>query len=182
MNLGDAISFSGDPIGAKPYYARAVAIMETASPGNPEFARFLDRLAFVTLKENDLKEARKLYERSLALRQKALGQKHPEVAESLGGLADCASQSGRFQEAEALYKRALAMKCSRVSRPCCGPPIGRPGQPRWNQSSVPWKKCASALAWRIRNPFFLPARPLEKVFDLALMLPGASAGHYPSFL
>jgi serine/threonine protein kinase/Tfp pilus assembly protein PilF len=109
MNLGDAISFSGDPIGAKAYYARAVAIMETASPGNPELGRFLDRLAYVTLKENDLKGARGLYERSLALRQKALGPKHPEVAESLGGLADCASQGGRLQEAEALYEQALSI-------------------------------------------------------------------------
>ena len=109
MNLGDAISRSGDPIGAKPYYARAVAIQEAASPGNPELARFLDRLASVMLKENDLKGAQGLYERSLALRQKALGPKHPEVAESLGGLADCASQGGRLQEAEALYERALAI-------------------------------------------------------------------------
>jgi len=109
MNLGDAISFSGDPPGAKPYYARAVAIMETASPENPELGRFLDRLAYVLLKENDLKGAEGLYERSLALRQKAYGSRHPDVAESLGGLAECASSGGRLQEAEALYERALAI-------------------------------------------------------------------------
>jgi len=109
MNLGDAISESGDPIGAKPYLSRAVAIQEAAGPGNPELARFLDKLAFVTLKENDVREAQRLYERSLALRQKALGPKHPEVAESLCGLADCAFQSGRLQEAETLYGRALAI-------------------------------------------------------------------------
>jgi len=109
MNLGDAMSKSGDLVGAKPYYARAVAIMEAASPNNPELARFLDRLASVALAEKDLKEARGLYERSLALRQKALGSKHPEVAESLCGLADCAFQSGRLQETETLYERALAL-------------------------------------------------------------------------
>jgi len=109
MNLGDAISFSGDPPGAKPYYARAVAIMETASPGNPELGRFLDRLAYVLLEENDLKGAEGLYERSLALRQKAYGSRHPDIAESLGGLAECASRGGRLQEAEALYERALAI-------------------------------------------------------------------------
>jgi serine/threonine protein kinase/tetratricopeptide (TPR) repeat protein len=109
MNLGDAVSRSGDPIKAKPYYARAVAIMEAASPGNPELARFLDRLAGVLLKENDVKGAQGLYERSLALRQKALGPKNIEVAESLGGLADCASRDGRPQEAESLYERALAI-------------------------------------------------------------------------
>jgi serine/threonine protein kinase len=109
MNLGDAISESGDPIGAKPYFSRAVAIQEAAGPGNPELARFLDKLAFVTLKENDVKGAQGLYERSLALRQKALGPKHPEVAESLCGLANCASQGGHLQQAETLYERALAI-------------------------------------------------------------------------
>jgi serine/threonine protein kinase/Tfp pilus assembly protein PilF len=109
MNLGDAISESGDPIGAKPYFSRAVAIQEAAGPGNPELARFLDRLAFATIKENDVKGAQRLYERSLALRQKALGPKHPEVAESLCGLANCASQGGRLQEAETLYEQALAI-------------------------------------------------------------------------
>jgi serine/threonine protein kinase/Flp pilus assembly protein TadD len=108
-NLGDAIYRSGDPEGAKPYHARAVAIMEAASPDNPELGRFLDRLAHVLLLEKDLKGSRQLYERSLGLRQKALGPKNPEVGESLGGLADCASQSGRLKEAEALYERALML-------------------------------------------------------------------------
>jgi serine/threonine protein kinase len=106
-NLGDAIAASGDPLGAKPYYARAVAIMEAASPNNPDLARFLDGLASVTLKENDLKRARELYERSLALRQKALGPKNPELAESICGLANCAFHGGGLQDAEALFKRAL---------------------------------------------------------------------------
>jgi len=109
MNLGDTIWASGDPVGAKTYYARAVAIQEAAGPDNPELARFLDRLARVTLKENDLKGARELYERSLAVRQKALGPKNYEVADSFVGLADCASQAGRLQEAETLYERALAL-------------------------------------------------------------------------
>jgi len=109
MNLGDAVSKSGNPTGAKAYYARAVTIMEAASPGNPELARFLDRLAFVLLKENDLERARGLFERSLALREKALGPKNIEVAESLRGLADCASRGGRLPAAEALYERALAI-------------------------------------------------------------------------
>lgn len=107
MNLGDAISRGGNPIGAKPYYARAVDIQEAAAPGNPELARFLDRLASVTLAEKDLKGAEALYERSLALRQRTLGPKNPEVAESLAGLGTCAFQGGRLKEAEALFERAL---------------------------------------------------------------------------
>lgn len=109
MNLGDAIYASGDHVGSKPYFARAVAIQEAANPGNPELARFLDRLALVTLAENNVSGAQRLYERSLALRQKALGPKHHEVAESLCGLANCADRNGRPKEAEALYERALTI-------------------------------------------------------------------------
>ena len=109
MNLGDALSRTDDLARAKDCYARAASIMEAASPGNPELARFLDRLASIALKEKDVKGAQGLYERSLAVRQKALGPKHIEVAESLGGLADCARQVGHLKEAEDLYERALAL-------------------------------------------------------------------------
>jgi tetratricopeptide (TPR) repeat protein len=109
MNLGDAYFKGGDISAAKPYFARAVSIMEAASPDNPELGRFLDRLAAVLLQEKDLKAAEDLYERSLALRRKALGPTNPEVAESLGGLADCASQAGRLKEAEDLYEKALVL-------------------------------------------------------------------------
>ena len=109
MNLGDALSKSGREIEAKPCFDRAVAIMEAASPDNPELARFLDRQAAVLLKEKDLTGAERIYERSLALRQKTLGPKSPDVAESLSGLAQCAFQRGRLPEAESLYERALAL-------------------------------------------------------------------------
>jgi serine/threonine protein kinase len=109
MNLGDALWKSGSGVDAKPYYDRAVAIMEAASPDNPELARFLDRQAAALLAANDVDGARSAYNRSLALRQKALGPKNPEVAESLAGLGDCALKVGRFAEAEALYDRALPL-------------------------------------------------------------------------
>jgi serine/threonine-protein kinase len=109
MNLGDAVSALGDDCAAKPYYARAVAILEEVSPGNPERARFLDRLAGLTLKEGDAAAARRLYERSLALREKALGPNNHQVADSLAGLAECARREGRTKEAAALYERALKL-------------------------------------------------------------------------
>jgi serine/threonine protein kinase len=109
MNLGDAVSRTRSAAEAKPYYARAVAIMEEASPNNPELGRFLDRMGFCLAEENDLKGAEGFYQRSLALRQKALGPKNPEVGESLTGLADCAKRGGRLKDAEDLYERALAL-------------------------------------------------------------------------
>jgi eukaryotic-like serine/threonine-protein kinase len=109
MNLGDALYHSGGNADAKRTYDRAVAIMEAASPDNPELARFLDRQAAALLAGKDVKGARAVYERSLALRKKALGPKNPDVAESLVGLGDCTFQEGDIKGAEALYDRALAL-------------------------------------------------------------------------
>jgi eukaryotic-like serine/threonine-protein kinase len=113
MNLGDAVSRTGTLAEAKPYYERAVAIMEKASPENPELARFLDRLGLILIKENDLKGARAIYNRTLALRTKTLGPKNPDVAESLAGLASCAFREGALNQAEDLFERALVL----VTRP-----------------------------------------------------------------
>jgi tetratricopeptide (TPR) repeat protein len=109
MNLGDLVWATGDVAVAKSHYARAVAILEESSPANPELARFLDRLARATLKQGDADAARHLYERSLALREKALGPTHHDVGESLAGLAECARKEGRAKEAEALFERSLAV-------------------------------------------------------------------------
>jgi len=109
MNLGDVLLALGDDTAARPYYERAVAILEEASPGNPERARFLDRLGLLTLKQGDAAAARRLYERSLALRETALGPGNHEVADSLAGLANCARHEGRAAEAVTLYGRVLAL-------------------------------------------------------------------------
>jgi len=109
MNLGDALYQSGGNADAKRYYDRAVAIMEAASPGNPELGRFLDRQAAALLAGKDVEGARAAYERSLALRQKALGPKNPEVGESLVGLGNCAFEAGDVKGAEALFDRGLAL-------------------------------------------------------------------------
>jgi tetratricopeptide (TPR) repeat protein len=109
MNLGDALWKSGGNAGAKPYYDRAVAIMEAASPGNPELGRFLDRQATALLWAKDVGGAKAAYQRSLSLREKALGPRNPEVAESLTGLGDCALEEKNYHVAEALYDRALGL-------------------------------------------------------------------------
>ena len=83
--------------------------IEEANPANPELGRFLDRLARATLQQGDADAARPLYERSLALREKALGPTHHDVGESLAGLAECARRQGRTKEAEALFERSLAL-------------------------------------------------------------------------
>ena len=55
-------------------------------------------------------EAEPLYQRSLALREEALGSEHPDLATALNNLAGLYSAQGRnTDEAEALYQRAMAI-------------------------------------------------------------------------
>ncbi|CAM9843341.1 unnamed protein product, partial [Ectocarpus sp. 13 AM-2016] len=55
-------------------------------------------------------EAEPLYERSLAIRQKALGFDHPDVAQSLNNYAELLRAQGKYDEAEPLYERSLAIR------------------------------------------------------------------------
>ena len=54
-------------------------------------------------------EAEPLYQRSLAISEKALGPDHPEVAATLNNLAGLYRSQGRYEEAEPLYQRDLAI-------------------------------------------------------------------------
>jgi tetratricopeptide (TPR) repeat protein len=54
-------------------------------------------------------DADPLYQRSLAIREKALGPDHLAVAESLNNLAVLSFNQGRYADAEPLYQRSLAI-------------------------------------------------------------------------
>jgi tetratricopeptide (TPR) repeat protein len=60
--------------------------------------------------------AEPLFQRALALRERALGPDHPHVASSLNNLAALYQAQGRYGAAEALYQRTLAL-CQRVLGP-----------------------------------------------------------------
>ncbi len=55
-------------------------------------------------------EAEPLYERSLAIREKALGPEHPNVAGSLENYSALLSETGRGSEAVKLEARARAIR------------------------------------------------------------------------
>ncbi|MFL5355066.1 tetratricopeptide repeat protein [Archangium sp.] len=55
-------------------------------------------------------EARSLYERALALRQKALGPEHAVVANSLNSLGTVLAAMGKYAEARDSYERALVIR------------------------------------------------------------------------
>jgi tetratricopeptide (TPR) repeat protein len=54
-------------------------------------------------------EVKPLYQRALAIREKALGPDHPDVAQSLNNLAALYDAQGQYARAEPLYQRALAI-------------------------------------------------------------------------
>ena len=55
-------------------------------------------------------QAEPLYQRALAIREKALGPDHPDAAASLNNLAVLYDNQGRYEQAEPLYHRALAIR------------------------------------------------------------------------
>jgi tetratricopeptide (TPR) repeat protein len=53
--------------------------------------------------------AKPLYERALAIREKALGAEHPSTGRSLNNLAGLLESQGDYAGAKPLYERALAI-------------------------------------------------------------------------
>ena len=74
-------------------------------------------------------EAERLYRRSLAIREKALGPDHPDVATNLDNLAELYQAQGKYAEAEPLLQRSLAIRKGATKRLGAKPP-DRPRIPR----------------------------------------------------
>ncbi len=51
-----------------------------------------------------------MFQRSLAIEERALGSEHPNVADVLNNLAALYDTQGKYVEAEALYQRSLAIR------------------------------------------------------------------------
>lgn len=69
----------------------------------------LNQQAFELYQLGSYAEAKPLFKRSLAIREKALGLEHPDVAQSLNSLAELYRAQGRYADAEALFKRSLVI-------------------------------------------------------------------------
>jgi CHAT domain-containing protein/Tfp pilus assembly protein PilF len=79
-------------------------------PARSDEAASLDKQVDTLHSQGKFREAIPLAERSLALREKALGAMHPLVAESLNNLARLYKEQGAFARAEPLYVRALDIR------------------------------------------------------------------------
>jgi tetratricopeptide (TPR) repeat protein len=74
-----------------------------------EVADSLDRLGKLYHDQGRYSDAEPLYVRSLAIREKQLGEDHLDTAASINNLANLYKSTGRYVEAEPLYIRSLAI-------------------------------------------------------------------------
>jgi tetratricopeptide (TPR) repeat protein len=77
-----------------------------------EFAEatlLLNQTGYYLHQRAEYAQAEPLYQRALAIREKALGPEHPYTASSLNNLALLLHDQGKVEEAEPLYRRALAI-------------------------------------------------------------------------
>jgi tetratricopeptide (TPR) repeat protein len=74
-----------------------------------EAGRLLNQAGYYLYERGRYGEAKPLYERSLAIREKALGAEHPAMATSLGNLAGLYRAQGEYAQALPLFERSLAI-------------------------------------------------------------------------
>ena len=78
-------------------------------PKHPDTAASVNNLAILLESSAAYEEARRLYERALAISEDVLGPEHPDTAACLSNLAGLLHSTGAHEEARPLYERALAI-------------------------------------------------------------------------
>ncbi|HZU27399.1 MAG TPA: tetratricopeptide repeat protein, partial [Bryobacteraceae bacterium] len=87
----------------------AVAVWDTASPGDPQSLAALDALAAAYRDQSRYDDAEPLLERSLCMREALFGPDSADLISAVDSLAYVQFGRGRLPEAEALYDRLLAL-------------------------------------------------------------------------
>jgi len=100
----------GDYNGAVINMRAALEEAERFGPEDPRLTVTLNNLAGLYWDRGNYGAAEPLYERSLAIREKALGPNHPDVAQSLNSLAVLYWAQGNYGAAEPLYMRSLTIR------------------------------------------------------------------------
>ena len=88
-------------------YAKAYAYYQEAAKLEPDNPTYLNMAGELAWKIGRYAQAQPFLEKSLAIREKALGAEHPDVAASLNNLAALYDAQGQYGKAEPLYERAL---------------------------------------------------------------------------
>ncbi len=95
---------------AERHFKAALKEAEDFGPDDERLATSLNYLAALYRTQGKYAAAKPLYQRSLAIREKALGPEHPDVALSLNNLAALYYAQGNYAQAEPLYQRALTIR------------------------------------------------------------------------
>ena len=77
-------------------------------PDHPDVARSLNNLADLYERQGRYAEAEPLFERALAIRERAVGPDHPDTATSTNNLASFYQAAGRAADALPLVQRLIA--------------------------------------------------------------------------
>jgi tetratricopeptide (TPR) repeat protein len=95
--------------GFLPHGTQLAGVIDEFGLETAEAARLLNQCGYFLNERARYGEALPLYERALAIREKALGAEHPWTATSLNNLAALYKAQGEYGKAEPLYERALAI-------------------------------------------------------------------------
>ncbi len=106
----------GDYAQAEKQWSAALKEAEGFGPQDPRLATSLDRLATLYQAKGSYTEAEPLFQRALAIVEKALGPDHPSVATSLNNLGLVYHAQGKYAEAEQLFQRSLAISEKALGR------------------------------------------------------------------
>ena len=95
------VEFSNWPLCERllPHAQTSAALIEGWALEFPEAARLLNQTGFWLNERARYPEAKPLYQRALAIREKALGPEHPDMATSLNNLALLYNNQGRYADA-----------------------------------------------------------------------------------
>lgn len=92
-----------------PHAQSLVSLIDEYSFDFPEAALLLNQAGYYLKQRAQYAEAEPLYQRALAITEKALGPEHPFTTACLNNLAGLYNSQGKYDEAEPLFQRALAI-------------------------------------------------------------------------
>ncbi len=95
---------------AKRWWLAALEEAENFGPEDERLATSLNNLAALYYSQGIYAEAEPLFERSIAIREKALGPEHPDVAMGLQNYAELLRKTNREAEAEKMEARAQTIR------------------------------------------------------------------------
>jgi tetratricopeptide (TPR) repeat protein len=120
--------------------------------GHANYAIALNKLGLVYLGQVKYREAAGVFERALAILEKALGASHPDVGPTLNNLGLAYLRQVKYREAAGVFERALAIreKALGASHPDVGQTLNNLAQVYWAQGrySEAEQVCERALVVR----------------------------------